>query len=420
MKRNEIICIALVSLLSGEALALTGVNPTGVNVRSSGPTSVFITFQGTAGQTSTEAFWCGEITVPAATVTSFNPCVPGTDFGHLRISNDLSQASGIGGVANLSDVMTIPTSVATRAFQAAKAGSASSFFYVRKFVNSVGAAEFIAVTCRMAGSGARIPLALMDVRPIFRTDKGDQPVYVVQKGEELPPMGAIIYYNGSGRLKGRWEIVKPGDPEPTAKDLLSEASLPIEQRALQRRYLELKRIDQFLPPTGRIFLPGPPPERLPTGANGPYKILLRIEATRDKEADSNTTTGVVSSGGVAGFSMPVLRYYVGSKAEQARVSAGLVRGRLSLVSPEVDAVMDPAYPAQFSWVDAIGSILYRLEVEGSEGTVFSALVKAGVSSYTAPPWIRDHMEEDLRWRVMGLDNKGRVVAKSEWRELQAP
>ena len=42
--------------------AVTGRNPTGVNVSSHGPTTVFITFQGlAAGDQVVAAFWCGDV-----------------------------------------------------------------------------------------------------------------------------------------------------------------------------------------------------------------------------------------------------------------------------------------------------------------------------------------------------------------------
>jgi hypothetical protein len=48
------------------AVAVTGVNPSGVNISHSSPSTVFLTFQGlAAGQTAVEAFWCGAVTTTA-------------------------------------------------------------------------------------------------------------------------------------------------------------------------------------------------------------------------------------------------------------------------------------------------------------------------------------------------------------------
>ncbi len=409
--------LALTPVWGFNAHALTGVHPTGVNVRSTGPTSVFITFQGTAGQKSTDAFWCGDITVPANTVTAFNPCVPGTFFGRLPPRHNLAQPSGTGGATNLTDIMTIPSSVARRAYQAAQAGAKSSFFYVRRFVDDTGAQQFVAVTCRMAGGGARVPLALMNVDSYFKAPEGNRPVYLLSEQEQSPEIEARIYYNGSGRLKGRWEVVMPGDPEPRPEDLLSEASLPVEKRALQRRYTVLDRIDIFLPPTGQAYIPGPPVDRIPTTAKGPYKILLRIEPTRDKEGDSKTTTGVVRSGGLAGFSLPVLRYYVGSPEEVAQARQKIVTGTLPLLLPQAGRKIRSEVPLDFTWGDIPGAEIYRLEIRTDGETLLTALVKPGVSTYSAPPWLREQAGQKLFWRVQALEKNNTVLGQSQWREF---
>ena len=50
-----------------QALAVTGVNPTGVNVRSSGSTSAFLTFQNLdQDESSQQSFFCGDLIAPAA------------------------------------------------------------------------------------------------------------------------------------------------------------------------------------------------------------------------------------------------------------------------------------------------------------------------------------------------------------------
>ena len=65
--------------------AATGVSPIGVMVRNQGPTSVFLTFLGTAGQTSAESFWCTAVQpgIGGGSVVPFNPCLPGTLLGSL-------------------------------------------------------------------------------------------------------------------------------------------------------------------------------------------------------------------------------------------------------------------------------------------------------------------------------------------------
>ncbi|MBC7999356.1 MAG: hypothetical protein IAF58_15505, partial [Leptolyngbya sp.] len=239
------------------------VSPRGVNVRTFGPTTVFLTFFGLDDQRPAEALWCGAINANQS-------CVPGTVFGRLPIRSNLATRSGNN---NLTDIMTIPASVARRAYQDALRGNASEFFYVRRFVSSTGGVdEFVAVTCRLAGGGARVPLSLTNVRLEFvgsaEAASSTRVIQIVAQGQQPPVWQADIRYNGTGRLKGRWEVVLPGDTLPTRQDLLTEATLPIEQRGLQRRYTLVDSFDRFLPPTGQVILPGPDPAKLPKNTTG--------------------------------------------------------------------------------------------------------------------------------------------------------
>ena len=211
--------------------------------------------------------------------------------------------------------MSIPPSVARRARQAAETGVESSFFYVRRFVSTVGGPdEFVAVTCRMAGGGARVPFALLDVRLRFATDEA---VLFVRPREAPPPIVADITYNGTGRLEGRWEVVLPGEELPTERDLLTEATLPLEERGSQRRYTSWTRFNHLRAALRPGHAARPQRGAPASVVEGLYLILLRVEATDDKEGDSSLAaagagTGVVHSGAVAGFPMPTLRYFVGS------------------------------------------------------------------------------------------------------------
>jgi len=398
--------------LALESAAITGRNPTGVNVKSTGATSVFITFQGLAGgQRAVDAFWCGDVT--AQGVLAANPCVPGTLLGSLPPRNNLSSASGTGGNTDFTDIMTIPPSVARRAFQEALRGRSSEFFYIRQFENPT---QFVTVTCRMAGGGARVPLALVDVRMSFHAGELERPIFAVGYDQPLPSFSAAIRYNGSGRLRGRWEVVRPGDIEPSTRDLLTEATLPVEDRALQRRYSLLERFDVFLPPTGRVSLPGPRHVAPPTTGGGLYKILLRIEASNDKEGDSVTGAGfVVNSGGVAGFPMPTLPYFVGTPDETLALAGP--RREVSLMLPADNARLDQQQ-VEFSWVDVPSSAFYRLEVEDEQGPVFAALVKRETTTYSAPPWLQDRVGVPLRWRVIAQNAQGESIGESSWRDFE--
>jgi hypothetical protein len=270
LRRTSLINLAsLAALFALLPLAVNAasVSPVGVNVKAFSTTTVFLTFLGLNNQVPAEGLWCGAINANQS-------CVPGTIFGRLPQRYNLSRLSGGN---NYTDIMTIPASVTRRAYQDAAQGNQGDFFYVRRLVSTTGGAdEFVAVTCRLAAGGARVPLSLSSVKLELAKNRAAP---AIATGTTLPIFGAQIAYNGTGRLKGRWELVSPGDPRPSQRDLLPEASLPAEERGLQQRYTQLERFDLFLPPTGQVFLPGPNPDRIPKGASGLHLILLRIEAT---------------------------------------------------------------------------------------------------------------------------------------------
>jgi hypothetical protein len=418
-----LVALMAAALLSfaAPAFAVVTVNPNGVNVRASGATTVFLTFQGLdPSERAVEAFWCGAVQpgVVGGNVTTSDPCVPGTLYGRLPLRHDQSRVSRAGAFTNLTDIMTIPATVARRAYQDAASGQASEFYYVRRFSGGIGGDKFVVVTCRMSAAGARTPLALLDVRLAFATERGESPVLAVARETPLPKFGATILYNGTGELRGRWEIVLPGDVPPREEDLLTEGTLPPEQRILQRRYTLIERFSTFLLPDGRVYLPGPDPAKVAATVEGPYQILLRVEATDDKEGQSALGGGPVAvSGGVAGFPLPVLRFYVGS-AETIAALAARPPSRIDLMLPVEGGRFAAGAPATFSWVDIDNAGLYRLEVESGGVIVLSALVRPGVSNYIAPPWLREKLAASARWRVVGIDGNGGTVGESGWRNLR--
>jgi hypothetical protein len=390
------------------------VNPDGVNVSATAATVVFLTFGGLVNHRPADGCWCGEL-VPATPDLGFK-CNPATVFGCLPERLDFSTRSGNTG---FTDIMSIPPSVARRAYQAAEEGQTSSFFYVRRFINTAGGPdEYVAVTCRMTGGGARTPFALTDVKLSFRVEKVEKAVLLVEGGQKLPPIKAEISYNGTGRLKGRWEVVLPGEEPPTDRDLLTEATLPVEERGQQRRFSQVGSFNVFLPPAGKYFLPGPDVSRLPTTLEGRYAVLLRIEASDDKEGDSSLAVagagaGVVHSGAVAGFPMPPLYYYVGAGSTPRP-------NGVELLSPAEAAVHPANKPVEFSWSVNGQASLYRLEVSDSSGKiVFSALVRPGTVTYRAPSWLKEKLPDgQLRWRVTALDHAGNVASETAWRSLR--
>ncbi len=389
-------------------------DPTGVNVSSQSATSVYITFGGLSNQIPAESLWCGEL-IPAAPDRG-QKCDPNTIYGSLPVRYDRSSLQG----GTYTDIMTIPPTVARRAYQAAERGALSPFFYVRRFVSTTGGPdEYVFVTCRPTGGGARTPYSLTDVALAFAVD---QPLLSVRRGDTVPALSAKISYTGTGRLKGRWEVVLPNEERPSTTDLLTEATLPPQQRLLQKRYMELERFNVFLPPGGRFVLPGPDPARVPTSAEGFHEILLRVEADSDRDSESNLENasagaGVVAAGAVAGFPLPTLRYYVGSAPAELLPGA---TGGLALATPPNRSVLPAAAPVVFRWSPVGSAAFYRLEILGGDGALLhEAWIAAPSTFYAAPTWLASKAGDAvLRWSVTAEGASGQELAASGDSELR--
>jgi len=393
------------------------VNPTGVNVNSQGATTVFLTFGNLKDYTPAEATWCSDL-IPAAPDLGFR-CNPAGIYGLLPARYDRSRRSGNNAYT---DIMSIPPSVARRAYQAAVNGEDSRFFYVRRFVSTTGGPDqFVNVTCRLTGGGARVPFSLTDVKLAFGKET---PVLFAKPGEKLPPVSAEITYTGTGRLRGRWEIVLPGEQLPDERDLLTEPTLPYEERGLQKRYSQLGSFNVFLPPVGRYRLPGPDVSRLPSRVEGTYLILLRIEAADDREADSDLAAvgagpATVHSGAVAGFPLPVLRYVIGG-SDQGVQAPQLQQPTtaLGLLAPADNAVVSAGRSLTFAWAEDARAAFYELEVQDAEGRpLLSAILRKGINVYRAPSWLKDKAEK-VRWRVIAKDRSGKQIGETEFRSLR--
>ncbi|HXG93695.1 MAG TPA: hypothetical protein VNN73_15225 [Blastocatellia bacterium] len=412
MKRALVI-ISLIFLAAMSAAAQEiKVAPSSVNAYSQGATTVFLTFTNVVSKRPVDACWCSDL-IAADPDLGFK-CNPASVLGCLPVRYDQSRLSSN---STYTDIMSIPPSVARRAYIEAASGGGAVFFYVRRFVSLTGGPdEFVPVTIHLSGNGADVPFSLTDVKLSWGVDK---PVLMARPDEKLPSIKAEITYTGSGRLRGRWEIVKPGEELPSARDLLTEATLPIEERGLQRHYTELSRFNIFLPPGGKFILNGPEAWRVPSHIEGLYLVLLRIEATDDASpASISSGAQAIQTGGVAGFSLPVLRYYVGGASNAAPVAA--VKNQLALLLPANRATIARDELIEFSWSEAEGVAFYRLEIEDEKSTqVLSAIVLAGINNYRAPSWLKDKAGgESLRWRVVAFDKQRNPVGETPKRELR--
>ena len=408
MRRPACAAVAIAALAcAAPCRAQIRVNPTGVNVAGQSPTTALLTFAPLAGYTAVESTWCGEL-IPAAPDLG-RRCNPSTIFGSLPARYDLSQP---GPGDSFMDIMSVPASVARRAYDAAAGGDAAEFFYVRQFVKPGSPAQFVAVTCRLTAGGARVPLSLVDVRVGFANEAR---VAYLASGAALPRVSADLHYTGTGRLVGRWEIVAPGQEPPEPRVLLPEASLTPAARGSQRRYTEVERFNVFLPPGGRYTLPGPDPGKLPTAVGGAYLILLRIEASDEKESDTDLSAlgepgGVVHAGGVAGFPMPVLRYVVGGGPSAAPVPAS-ERAGSSSTPTSVPTV-------ELSWHPVADVAYYRISIQVSGRLVHEALQPPVAVSYALPPFVAARMAAGMmRWRLTAVDASGRQRLVVNWTEI---
>ena len=409
---------ALVAVVASTAFAINAVNPTGVNVRSNAPNTVFITFQNLEpNERAVEALWCGSVQsgIGAGSVTSSDPCVPGTLFGRLPLNFDRSRSTQGVGQKNFSDIMVIPASVVRRAVQEGIDGKNSDFFYVRHFTGGSTGDKWAVVTCRLGAGGARSPLSLIDVKITFSGQADPTQLFVLRSGERLPRFSAEIQFNGSGQLKGRWELVRPGDSEPEANDLLTEATLPLELRNTQKRYLTVSRFSQFVVPNGIVHIDGPEPALLDTRVEGPYQVLLRIEATDDKEANSEIGGGqLVKTGGVAGFPMPTLKYFVGDVAAASALQTNVASASaasVDLLLPLSDATVDASRAVTFEWIEVAGAKSYRIEVESGGKLIIVSNTEG--TRYTPPPnWIATRVQGGAQWRITALDANGQTLRQS--------
>jgi hypothetical protein len=152
-------------------------------------------------------------------------------------------------------------------------------------------------------------------------------------------------------------------------------------------------------------------------------VLLRVEATDDREGDSDlgaagAGTGILHSGAVAGFPMPVLRYVVGA-GESGLETVSSPR-TLRLVLPRADAQVSRDSTFEVSWIEEWHAGWYQVEFETQTGApLLDAIVRPGVGVYRAPSFLGERASgQPIRWRVRALDPLGTEMKRSNWRKLE--
>jgi hypothetical protein len=147
--------------------------------------------------------------------------------------------------------------------------------------------------------------------------------------------------------------------------------------------------------------------------------LLRVEATDDWPSGigpgaANGSRGSLYTGGVAGFPLPPLRYYVGSASTSlATAQPGVLSLLLPADGTELGRTVD------LSWYEAAGASYYQVEVvDGTSSRLLSAVLPAGVANYRLPPFLTDKAQGlPVRWRVVALGAEGKATAVTAWRTL---
>lgn len=400
------IIFALTLVLSIAAFAQVTVSPDNITAYSQGATSAYLTFGNVVDLRPAEATWCGEI-VSAAPDTGFR-CDPTTVFGVLPARYDQSRLNG----SRYTDIMSITPTIARRAYTDAVKGADSQFFYVKHFVGTnSNPDQFVPVTIRLSGNGAGVPFSLTAVK--LNWQDGEKIVPFVKPNEKLPKITAEIRYTGTGRLKGRWELVKPGEDLPDRRDLLSEAALPTEERGTQRRYTLLNRFSVNLPPGGKYILPGPENWRIDKTVEGMYLLLFRVEAADAPNSASDTGADTLATGAVAGFPMPTLRYYIGN-------SSNTDIRQITKTNLTTNEFADPQLPITLRWKDVEGAKLYRLEIrDEADRKVFSAIVPSPARQYQLPSFVRElTAAKALKWQFIAVDATGKTLEESDFIEVK--
>lgn len=395
--------LLLVLLLLPTAIhAQVSVSPDNLTAYSQGATSAYLTFSGVVNLRPAEATWCGALI--SASPDAGQKCDPATIFGVLPARYDQSKLVG----TRYTDIMSITPVVARRAYSDAVAGNDSRFYYVRRFLSTIGGAdEYVPVTIRLSGNGAGVPFSLTTVKLTWQS--GEKVVPFIRPNEKLPPIAAEIRYTGTGRLKGRWELVRPGDTLPDRKDLLSEAALPPEERGTQRRYTLLARFNVNLPPGGKHVVPGPENWRIDKTVEGMYLLLFRVEASDAPNSSSDTGAGVIPTGAVAGFAMPVLRYYVGNSSN----------AKLEPITSVAEIEPSAPLPITLRWKPTDDAKFYRVEIADDAKTIFTAAVLPTRPEYRLPPFIRQlALAKTLRWRVVAVGEGGRTLSESPFANVE--
>ena len=173
-------------------------------------------------------------------------------------------------------------------------------------------------------------------------------------------------------------------------------------------------------PNSSVRIDGPDPALLDTRVEGFYQVLLRIEATDDKEANSEIGNGALVKTGEGGLSDANAGNTLSAMWQRRKalvVAKDEATARpLDLMLPLGDAAVDASRAVTFEWIEVARATSYRIEVE-SDGKLIITSTVQGHPLLAATGLFATRVQGGALWRVTALDASGRVVAQSAARRF---
>lgn len=254
-----------------------------------------------------------------------------------------------------------------------------------------------AITLNITGSSAT---GFSVSRQAMRFD--DNSIVKLLNEKEVLKAKADVNYNGSGQLQAEWEVAGPS----------TGAGVPIFRR--------IRTVRKYLGSGDKRTLVSPP---LPSDRAGSYMVRLRITSP------------------APGFESPVIRYYVGAQGAQVTPPQTIRLGN------PVDRIW-LTRNTRFNWQSIKGAKHYRLEIYhkpqaiDAEGTMPNAgddqtskkpvrlqgspvagmILPADALQTALPDAVRKRLESGswYYWRIIAVDNTGKLVGISPIREMRVP
>lgn len=326
---------------------------------------------------SVEARNSGLLTVRSMNGTFFAPNRE-TQLG--MTSNLLTQNrtlnEGQGATLNIRESLVIPQTVARRAQQL----GFSQVLFLRTFTDTPDATTATSVLLiDLAGASSAGQIQIDRVQMQFSNGKR---VTSLSAESELQAE-ALLRYRGSGMIEYSWEIASP----PSTQG--------------QIFYTPMVSRKQFVLAGSEIKLQSP---ILPSSRNGLYFVRLKLNNPNPN------------------FELPILRYTVVPQTSEQPKS-------LLVGSPPQDAVLSTQ--TQFSWQAVSGAKVYQVEVflEQPNDTAHSSKQLIRPVTGTQVPATKEQLSfnaislahlrtgQTYYWRVIAVDQAGKVLAISKSRQL---